>query len=89
MNEKPVNAKVKLRRCRKGQTNLLSAHLFVVFDLILRDDTVRLLGLLPGELDAALLHLLLDDLADLGWSCAEKKVSVSARQTSQPSRGSV
>ena len=48
-------------------------HFFVVFDLVLGDDAVGLLGLLPGQLDAALLHLLLADLADLRWSCLDRR----------------
>ena len=56
-------------------------HFFVVFDFIFCDDAVGLVRLLPGELDAALLHLLLDDLADLGRSCVDKNMSISGGQT--------
>ena len=66
---------------QKAKTNLLHTHFLIVFDLIFRDDAVGLLRLLPGELDAALLHLLLDDLADLGWSCLDKNMSVSEGQS--------
>lgn len=80
-----MNENEELRKTLQKGTNTFASYLFIVFDLIFRDDTVRLLGRLPGELDAALLHLLLDDFADLGWSCLEKKVLVSAGQTSQHS----
>jgi len=56
-------------------------HFFIVFDFIFRDDTIGLLGFLPGELDAALLHFFLDDLADLGRSCLERNMSISGGQT--------
>lgn len=59
---------------RKTQTQ---THFFVVFDFIFSDDAVGLMWLLPGELDAALLHFLLDDLADLGWCCLDKNMSIS------------
>lgn len=59
------------------ETNVVQTHFFVVLDFIFRDDAVGLVGLLPRELDAALLDLLLDDLADLGWSCLDKGMSVS------------
>lgn len=55
----------------------MQTYFFVVFDFIFRDDAVGLMGLLPGELDATLLHLLLDDLADLGRSCLDKSMSIS------------
>lgn len=66
---------------RQRQTNVAQTYFFIIFDLIFCDDTVGLLGLLPGEVDAVLLHSLFDDLADLGWSCLEKSMSISAGQT--------
>ncbi len=60
---------------------MLQTHFLVVFDFIFRDDAIGLVGLLPGELDAALLHFLPDDLADLGRSCLDKNMSISGRQT--------
>lgn len=69
-----VNAKWEKRREEtRTQTDLLHTHFFVVLDLIFGDDAVGLVGFLPGELDAALLHLLLDDLTDLGRSCSDKE----------------
>lgn len=69
-------------RKRQGHKQIQRwTHFFVVFDFVLRDDAVGLVGLLPGELDAALLHFLLDDLADLGRSCLDKSMSISAGQT--------
>lgn len=68
-------------RKRQRQTNVAQTYFFIIFDLIFCDDTVGLLGLLPGEVDAVLLHSLFDDLADLGWSCLEKNMSISAGQT--------
>lgn len=69
-------------RKRQGHKQIdCETHFFVVFDFIFRDDAIGLLGLLPGELDAALLHLLLDDLADLGRSCLDKNMSISWGQT--------
>lgn len=59
------------------ETNVVQTHFFVVLDFIFCDDAVGLVGLLPRELDAALLDLLLDDLADLGWSCLDKGMLVS------------
>lgn len=79
-----VGRKKKKKRAfrnRQRQTNVLQTHFFVVFDLIFCDDTVGLLRFLPGELDAALLHFLFDDLADLGRSCLEKNMSISGGQT--------
>lgn len=55
----------------------MQTYFFVVFDFIFRDDAVGLVGLLPRELDAALLHLLFDDLTDLGRSCLDKSMSIS------------
>lgn len=54
-------------------------HLLVVFDFVLLDGAVSLARLLPGQLDAALLHGFLDELADLGRSCG-KKTEMSKRQ---------
>lgn len=71
----------RFQRETRTQTNLLQTHFFIVFDFIFRDDAVGLVGLLPGELDAALLHFLLDDLADLGWSCLDKNMSIGEGQT--------
>ena len=66
----------------KGRaTNLLRTHLFVVFDFIFGDDAIGLLGLLPGELDAALLHVLFDDLADFERGYSDRTISISGRQT--------
>lgn len=67
-------------RHRRRETDRLKTHLFKVLDLVFCDDAVGLLRLLPGELDAALLHFLPDDLADLGWSCLDKSMSVSEGQ---------
>lgn len=55
----------------------MQTYFFVVFDFIFRDDAVGLVGLLPRELDAALLHLLLNDLTDLGRSCLDRRMSIS------------
>lgn len=66
-----------LQKETKTEANLPQTHLFVVFDFIFCDDAVGLVGLLPGELDAALLHFLLDDLTDLGRSCLDKNMSIS------------
>lgn len=67
----------ELQKETKTQTNPLQTHFFVVFDFIFCDDAVGLVGLLPGELDAALLDFLLDDLTDLGRSCLDKNMSIS------------
>lgn len=64
-----------------GRRKEIHTHFFIIFDFIFCDDTVGLLRLLPGELNAALLHFFLDDLTDLGWSCLEKNMSVSEGQT--------
>ena len=61
-----------------------ATHLLVVLDLVLCDDAVGLLGLVPGELDAALLHALPHDLADLRRGCwnnteASARVSIEAQ----------
>lgn len=77
-----VNGEKRFQRETKAQTNLLHTHFFIVFDFIFCDDTVGLLGFLPGQLDAALLHFLLDDLADLGGSCIDKNMSISRGQPS-------
>ena len=68
-------------KCLRRRQGHKQTHFFVVFDFIFRDDAVGLLGLLPGELDAALLHFLLDDLADLGRRCLDKNTSISWGQT--------
>lgn len=68
-------------KCLRRRQGRKQTHFFVVFDFIFRDNAVGLLRLLPGELDAALLHFLLDDLADLGWSCLDKNMSISWGQT--------
>ena len=65
----------------KAQTKVLQTYFFIVFDFIFCDDAVWLLGLLPRKLDAALLHLFLDDLTDLGWGCLDKNMSISKGQT--------
>lgn len=73
---------MRLSERDKGHTtNAVQTYFLVVFDFIFRDDAVGLVGLLPGELDAALLHFLLDDLADLGRSCLDKSMSISGGQT--------
>lgn len=60
--------------CAEGPT-----HLLVVFDFVLFDDAVSLTRLLPGQLNAALLHCFFDELSDLGRSCM-KKTKMDKRQ---------
>ena len=50
----------------------VATHLLVVLDLVLDDDPVGLVGLLPGQLHATLLHALLQHLAHLGRGWAEQ-----------------
>lgn len=65
------------RKSEREKINRHRTYFFVVFDFIFFDDAVGLLGLQPGELDAALLHLLVDDLPDLGWSCRDRNTALS------------
>lgn len=53
-----------------GQTPpLWSSHLFIVFDLVVQDDPVGMLGLLPGEGHAVPGRPVLPYDRDGGWSC--------------------
>lgn len=54
--------------------SILSSHLFVVLDLVVQDDAVRLLGFLPRQRDTISGCPVFPNYCDGGRGCMEKKV---------------